>query len=45
MAGDIPTIDRRVSRRHITIRCVGGTWVIEDLGSANGTFADGHRVQ
>ncbi|MER8157651.1 FHA domain-containing protein [Streptomyces sp. NPDC094472] len=42
---DIPTIDRRVSRRHITIRCVGGTWVIEDLGSANGTFADGHRVQ
>ncbi|MFF4477025.1 FHA domain-containing protein [Streptomyces sp. NPDC001520] len=42
---DIPTIDRRVSRRHITIRCVGGTWVIEDLGSANGTFADGRRVQ
>ncbi|MFE5163559.1 FHA domain-containing protein [Streptomyces sp. NPDC056697] len=42
---DIPTIDRRVSRRHITIRCVGGTWVIEDLGSANGTFADGRRIQ
>ncbi|MGP3939221.1 FHA domain-containing protein [Streptomyces sp. 6N106] len=42
---DIPTIDRRVSRRHITIRCVGGTWIVEDLGSANGTFADGHRVQ
>lgn len=27
------------------IRCEGGTWVIEDLGSANGTFADGHRIQ
>ncbi|MEV6316373.1 FHA domain-containing protein [Streptomyces sp. NPDC051776] len=42
---DIPCIDRRVSRRHVTIRCEGGTWVIEDLGSANGTFAEGRRVR
>ncbi|WP_055556729.1 FHA domain-containing protein [Streptomyces sp. NBRC 110028] len=42
---DIPCVDRRVSRRHLMIRCDGGTWVIEDLGSANGTFADGSRVQ
>ncbi|MYX55582.1 FHA domain-containing protein, partial [Streptomyces sp. SID8382] len=42
---DISCIDRRVSRRHLVIRCDGGTWVIEDLGSANGTFADGRRIQ
>ncbi|MFG2195944.1 FHA domain-containing protein [Streptomyces sp. NPDC048639] len=42
---DISCIDRRVSRRHVTIRCDGGTWVIEDLGSANGTFAEGRRIQ
>ncbi|OPF81738.1 hypothetical protein VT50_0208700 [Streptomyces antioxidans] len=42
---DIPCVDRRVSRRHLVIRCDGGTWAIEDLGSANGTFADGCRIQ
>ncbi|MFD8863868.1 FHA domain-containing protein [Streptomyces sp. NPDC059590] len=42
---DISFIDRRVSRRHVVIRCDGGTWVIEDLGSANGTFAEGRRIQ
>ncbi|MBI0301252.1 FHA domain-containing protein, partial [Streptomyces sp. PRKS01-29] len=42
---DISCIDRRVSRRHLVIRCDGGTWVIEDLGSANGTFAEGRRIQ
>ncbi|WP_432040129.1 FHA domain-containing protein [Streptomyces cucumeris] len=42
---DISFIDRRVSRRHVTIRCDAGTWVIEDLGSANGTFAEGRRIQ
>lgn len=42
---DIPCVDRRVSRRHLVIRCDGGTWVVEDLGSANGTFAEGSRVQ
>ncbi|WP_455908267.1 FHA domain-containing protein, partial [Streptomyces hygroscopicus] len=42
---DISCIDRRVSRRHLMIRCDGGTWAIEDLGSANGTFAEGRRIQ
>lgn len=42
---DISCIDRRVSRRHLVIRCDGGTWVIEDLDSANGTFAEGRRIQ
>ncbi|MEE4599192.1 FHA domain-containing protein [Streptomyces sp. DSM 41524] len=42
---DISFIDRRVSRRHLMIRCDGGTWVIEDLGSANGTFTEGRRIQ
>ena len=42
---DISCIDRRVSRRHLVIRCDGGTWVIEDLGSANGTFTEGRRIQ
>ncbi|MFF5672245.1 FHA domain-containing protein [Streptomyces hygroscopicus] len=42
---DISCIDRRVSRRHLMIRCDDGTWVIEDLGSANGTFAEGRRIQ
>ncbi|WP_413798204.1 FHA domain-containing protein [Streptomyces iranensis] len=42
---DISCIDRRVSRRHLVIRCDGGTWFIEDLGSANGTFAEGRRIQ
>ncbi|MGW3568275.1 FHA domain-containing protein [Streptomyces sp. NPDC000941] len=42
---DISFIDRRVSRRHLVIRYEGGTWVIEDLGSANGTFAEGRRIQ
>ncbi|EFL28900.1 ABC transporter, ATP-binding protein [Streptomyces himastatinicus ATCC 53653] len=42
---DISCVDRRVSRRHLVIRCDGGTWVIEDLDSANGTFAEGRRIQ
>ncbi|MEU8824822.1 FHA domain-containing protein [Streptomyces sp. NPDC048636] len=42
---DISSLDRRVSRRHVTIHCDGGTWFIEDLGSANGTFTEGRRIQ
>ncbi|WP_413099757.1 FHA domain-containing protein [Streptomyces sp. Inha503] len=45
LGADVPCIDRRVSRRHLVIRCDGGTWVVEDLGSANGTFAEGRRIQ
>ena len=37
--------DHRVSRRHLEVRCDDGYWRIADLGSANGTFAAGRRVQ
>lgn len=33
-----------VSRRHAVIRLEGGRAVLEDLGSANGTFVNGQRV-
>lgn len=36
--------DARVSWRHATISWNGRSWVIEDHGSTNGTFAQGHRV-
>jgi ABC-type multidrug transport system ATPase subunit len=37
--------DARVSWRHATVRRGDRSWVIEDLGSTNGTFAQGQRVQ
>lgn len=36
--------DRDVSRRHARIRIEGESAVIEDLGSKNGTYVDGHRL-
>ncbi|MGW9024795.1 FHA domain-containing protein [Streptomyces sp. NPDC055722] len=42
--GDIVFDDARVSWRHATISWNGRSWVIEDHGSTNGTFAQGHRV-
>jgi serine phosphatase RsbU (regulator of sigma subunit) len=33
-----------VSRQHAIIRCDGGTWFVEDMGSSNGTFLNGTRV-
>jgi sigma-B regulation protein RsbU (phosphoserine phosphatase) len=37
--------DMRVSRQHARIHQEGGEWVIEDLGSNNGTFVNGERIQ
>jgi len=34
----------KVSRRHARIVFEDGQWIIEDLGSANGLFIDGHRI-
>src|SRR5882757_7300458 len=42
---DVVFDDGRVSWRHATIRSGDRGWVIEDLGSTNGTFVEGQRVQ
>ncbi len=36
--------DEETSRRHAAIRVTAGVVVIEDLGSTNGTFVDGKRI-
>lgn len=36
--------DRSMSRRHAQLVREGGEWLIEDLGSRNGTLLDGKRV-
>ncbi|MCQ4083365.1 FHA domain-containing protein [Streptomyces sp. RB6PN25] len=43
--GDLALDDARVSWRHATIRWNGRQWVMEDLGSTNGTYAGGVRIQ
>ncbi|MGZ8851735.1 MAG: SpoIIE family protein phosphatase, partial [Thermoanaerobaculia bacterium] len=40
----IPIKDRYLSRRHAEIVAVDGEWTLKDLGSANGTFLNGTRV-
>lgn len=37
--------DNAVSRRHAIVRDVGGVLEIEDLGSSNGTFVEGVRIE
>jgi serine phosphatase RsbU (regulator of sigma subunit) len=37
--------DAQVSRLHLQVTLVGGEVVVEDLGSSNGTFLDGQRIQ
>ncbi len=41
----IPIKDRYLSRRHAEIVQVDGHWVLKDLGSANGTYLNGNRVE
>jgi hypothetical protein len=41
----IRTDDGMVSRRHSQIRMEGGRYVVEDLGSANGTHLNSNRIQ
>ncbi|MDI1429606.1 sigma 54-interacting transcriptional regulator [Polyangium sorediatum] len=38
-------LDGRVSRRHVRIELDDARWTVRDLGSRNGTFVDGRRVQ
>ena len=37
--------DRTVSRMHAQLRWVNGGWVLSDLGSTNGTWVNGWRVE
>ena len=41
----IPIKDRYLSRRHAEIVSAEGAWVLKDLGSANGTYLNGSRVE
>lgn len=41
----LPLSDNAVSRRHSRLLPQDGTWVIEDLGSANGTWVNGVRLR
>jgi len=36
--------DESVSWRHASVRWTGQAWELQDLGSRNGTFLDGHRI-
>lgn len=42
---DILIDDTGVSRKHLEIRILGGASTAVDLGSTNGSYVDGHRVQ
>lgn len=42
---DLPLSDPGVSRKHARLSPQDGGWVVEDLGSANGTLVNGWRVQ
>ena len=43
-ACDVVSTNPTVSRRHATVRHDGSSWLLEDSGSAGGTFVDGSRV-
>lgn len=44
-ASDIAlTWDRKVSKDHALLECVGGQWLIQDLASKNGTWINGERL-
>jgi adenylate cyclase len=42
---DIPVIDPTISRRHAEIEARDGSVVVRDLGSSNGTFLNGARIE
>jgi hypothetical protein len=41
---DVLVVNRWVSRRHAKLFFRDGVWVLQDLGSRNGTFVNGERV-
>ncbi len=40
----LPLTDNTVSRRHAELHPVGNGWILKDLGSSNGTYVNGIRV-
>lgn len=42
--GDLVVEDAELSRRHAIFRVVDGALEVEDLGSTNGTFVEGRRI-
>jgi FHA domain/Domain of unknown function (DUF1707) len=42
---DVPFADRDVSRRHVRLRRTPEGWDVLDLGSRNGTWLNGRRVE
>ncbi len=36
--------DAGLSRQHLVLECSGGNWTVRDLGSKNGTFVNGQRI-
>jgi hypothetical protein len=42
---DVTVDDPNVSRQHAEVRPRGGSWVLTDLGSTNGSRLNGHRVE
>jgi len=43
-SNEIPVNDAEVSRRHSRLTFQGGKYVLEDMGSTNGTFVNGQRL-
>ena len=41
---DIVLVERQVSRHHAQIRRVGSQYILEDMGSKNGTYVNGREV-
>jgi adenylate cyclase len=41
---DVPIIDPTISRRHAEVEFHDGTITVRDLGSSNGTFVNGSRI-
>jgi FhaA, N-terminal domain/FHA domain len=42
---DVVLEDANVSREHAEIRPRGGSWILEDLGSTNGSCLNGRRIE
>ncbi len=41
---DLPVPSRRASRKHAQVRREGDVFLVEDLGSTNGTFLNGEKI-